>query len=69
MNRTSRKRPQRHDYESYEQLRGHLNDFVSACSFARLFKILKGLSPTVHLHSWTKELGGSSSIRSSKCRD
>jgi hypothetical protein len=69
MNRTSRKRPQRHDYESYEQLRGHLNDFVSACSFARLFEILKGLSPTVHLHSWTKELGGSSSIRSSKCRD
>ena len=32
-------------YESHDQLRGHLADFVSAYNFARRLKTLKGLTP------------------------
>jgi transposase InsO family protein len=32
-------------YESHDQLRQHLTDFVSAYNFARRLKALKGLTP------------------------
>lgn len=32
-------------YESHDQLRQHLSDFVAACNFARRLKTLKGLTP------------------------
>lgn len=32
-------------YETHDQLRMHLADFVSAYNFARRLKILKGLTP------------------------
>lgn len=32
-------------YESHEQLRQHLADFVSAYNFARRLKTLRGLTP------------------------
>ena len=35
----------RFHYDSHDQLRRHLNDFVSAYNFARRLKTLKGLTP------------------------
>jgi transposase-like protein len=32
-------------YQTHDQLRGHLNDFVSAYNFAKRLKTLKGLTP------------------------
>ncbi|RWG79810.1 MAG: IS481 family transposase, partial [Mesorhizobium sp.] len=32
-------------YESHDQLRGHLADFVAAYNFGRRLKTLKGLAP------------------------
>jgi hypothetical protein len=32
-------------YESHDQLRSHLSDFVAAHNFARRLKTLKGLTP------------------------
>jgi hypothetical protein len=46
MNRTVKKATvNRYHYDSHEQLRAHLADFVTAYNFARRLKILKGLSP------------------------
>src|ERR1043166_5566866 len=43
-------------YDSHEQLRAHLADFVTAYNFARRLKILKGLSPYEYIcNAWTKE--------------
>ena len=57
-------------YESHDQLRRHLVDFVSAYNFGRRLKTLKGSHPTSSsakygLHSRNASL----SVRSSKCRD
>lgn len=35
----------RHHYESHDQLRSHLADFITAYNFARRLKTLKGLTP------------------------
>jgi Integrase core domain len=57
-------------YETHDQLRTHLRDFVDAYNFARPLKTLRGLT---HMRSSAK-LGlpsrrDSQSARSSKCRD
>src|SRR5262249_53447729 len=45
-------------YDSHEQLRSHLADFVTAYNYARRLKILKGLSPYEYIcNVWTKEPG------------
>jgi hypothetical protein len=43
-------------YESHDQLRQHLADFVSAYNFGRRLKTLKGLTPYEFIcKAWTKE--------------
>ena len=47
MNRTIKDATvKRHFYESHEQLRSHLCDFVNAYNFARRLRTLKGLTRT-----------------------
>jgi transposase InsO family protein len=57
MNRTIKDATvKRYHYDSHDQLRGHLNDFVSAYNFARRLKTLKGLTPYEYIcKTWTKE--------------
>ena len=57
MNRTLKEATvRRYYYETHEQLRSHLADFVSAYNFARRLKTLKGLTPYEHIcHAWTKQ--------------
>src|SRR6266853_5745399 len=59
MNRTLKEATvNRYHYDGHEQLRAHLADFVTAYNFARLLKILKGLSPYEYIcNAWTKEPG------------
>jgi hypothetical protein len=46
MNRTIKDATvRRYHYESHDQLRRHLADFVTAYNFARRLKTLKGLTP------------------------
>ncbi|AQS86201.1 integrase [Acetobacter aceti] len=46
MNRTIRQATVKHfHYDSHEQLRTHLNDFMVACNFGRRLKTLNGLTP------------------------
>jgi transposase InsO family protein len=46
----------RYYYETHDQLRTHLGDFVTACDFARRLKTLKGLTPYEFICKlWTKE--------------
>ena len=46
MNRTIKEATvQRYHYDSHEQLRRHLDDFVDAYNFGRRLKTLKGLTP------------------------
>ena len=46
MNRTIKDATvRRYHYESHDQLRQHLADFVTAYNFARRLKTLKGLTP------------------------
>jgi transposase InsO family protein len=57
MNRTIKDATvKRHYYESHDQLRQHLGDFVSACNFGRRLKTLKGLTPYEFIcKRWTTE--------------
>jgi transposase InsO family protein len=57
MNRTIKEATvKRFYYETHDQLRSHLADFVSAYNFARRLKTLKGLTPYEHICKlWTKE--------------
>jgi transposase InsO family protein len=59
MNRTVKEATvNRYHYDSHEQLRAHLADFVTAYNFARRLKFLKGLSPYEYIcNAWTKEPG------------
>ena len=70
MNRTIKEATvQRFYYESHQQLRQHLADFVAAYNFGRRLKTLKGLTPFEYIcKSWTSQ-PERFSIRSSKCRD
>jgi transposase InsO family protein len=57
MNRTIKEATvKRFYYETHDQLRGHLADFVSAYNFAKRLKTLKGLTPYEHIcKAWTNE--------------
>ena len=57
MNRTIKEATvKRYYYESHDQLRSHLADFVTAYNFARRLKTLKGLTPYEYICTrWTKE--------------
>ena len=57
MNRTIKEATvKRYFYETHDQLRSHLVDFVTAYSFARRLKTLKGLTPYEFIcKCWTKE--------------
>lgn len=46
MNRTLKEATvRRYHYESHDQLRAHLSDFLDAYNFARRLKTLRGLTP------------------------
>ena len=46
MNRTIKEATvKRYHYETHDQLRQHLTDFVAAYNFARRLKTLRGLTP------------------------
>jgi transposase InsO family protein len=57
MNRTLKEATvRRYYYETHEQLRSHLADFVQAYNFARRLKTLKGLTPYEHIcQTWTNQ--------------
>src|ERR1700729_4454969 len=57
MNRTIKDATvKRHHYDSHDQLRTHLRDFVSAYNFARRLKTLKGLTPYEFVcKAWTSQ--------------
>jgi transposase InsO family protein len=57
MNRTLKEATvKRYYYETHDQLRSHLADFVTAYNFARRLKTLKGLTPYEYIcKTWSKE--------------
>jgi hypothetical protein len=57
MNRTIKESTvKRFHYESHDQLRGHLDSFISAYNFGRRLKTLKGLTPYEFIcKRWTSE--------------
>ena len=57
MNRTIKEATvKRFHYDSHEQLRIHLNDFMAAYNFGRRLKTLKGLTPYEYIcRVWTSE--------------
>jgi len=57
MNRTIKEATvKRFHYESHEQLRIHLGDFMAAYNFARRLKTLRGLTPYEYICKiWTSE--------------
>ena len=57
MNRTIKEATvKRFYYETHDQLRSHLADFVTAYNFAKRLKTLKGLTPYEYIcRLWTKE--------------
>lgn len=60
----------RFHYESHDQLRTHLADFMAAYNFARRLKTLSGLTPYEYIAKiWTQSQTGPSSIRSTRGRD
>jgi transposase InsO family protein len=59
MNRTIKEATvNRYHYDTHDQLRTHLADFVAAYNFGRRLKTLQGLSPYEYIcNIWTKEPG------------
>jgi transposase InsO family protein len=57
MNRTLKDATvKRYHYETHDQLRTHLTDFVTAYNFARRLKTLKGLTPFEYIcKAWTSQ--------------
>ena len=60
----------RFHYESHDQLRTHLADFLAAYNFARRLNTLNGLTP----YEYVRKVGPQSRIdssltRSTRCRD
>ncbi|QHC37342.1 IS481 family transposase [Komagataeibacter xylinus] len=57
MNRTIKEATvKRFHYDSHEQLRSHLNDFIAAYNFGRRLKTLKGLTPCEYICKiWTSD--------------
>jgi transposase InsO family protein len=71
MNRTIKEATvKRFYYETHDQLRQHLADFVMAYNFARRLKTLRGLTPYEFIcQQWEKNHHGSYIIRTIKARD
>lgn len=71
MNRTIKEATvKRFHYETPDQLRSHLADFVSAYNFAKRLKTLKGLTPYEAIcKAWTKSRNDSPSTQFIKCRN
>ncbi len=71
MNRTIKDATlRRFHYDSHNQLRTHLADFMAACTFARRLKTLGGLTTYEYICKvWTQEPEDSSSTQSTRCRD
>ena len=60
----------RFHYDTHDELRSHLADFVSAYNFAKRLKTLKGLTPYEYIcTAWTKDPERFTLNPSSKCRD
>lgn len=59
MNRTLKEATvKRYHYDSHDQLRAHLADFLAACNFAKRLKTLKGLAPHEHAcKRWSENPG------------
>jgi transposase InsO family protein len=57
MNRTIKDATvKRYHYQSHDQLRSHLGDFIAAYNFAKRLKTLKGLTPYEYIcKTWTNE--------------
>lgn len=57
MNRTIKEATvKRFHYESHDQLRSHLDDFIAAYNFARRLKTLSGFTPYEYIAKiWTSE--------------
>ena len=57
MNRTIKEATvRRYYYDSHEQLRSHLADFLTAYNFAKRLKTLKGLTPYEYIcKTWTEQ--------------
>jgi transposase InsO family protein len=57
MNRTIKDATvKRFHYDTHDELRSHLADFVGAYNFAKRLKTLKGLTPYEYIcRAWTKE--------------
>jgi hypothetical protein len=57
MNRTLKDATvRRYYYDTQDQLRGHLGDFLAAYNFARRLKTLRGLTPYEYICKiWTSE--------------
>ena len=71
MNRTIKEATaNRYHYETHDQLRQHLADFVTAYNFGRWLKTLRGLAPyEANVGPGRQSLSASSQIRSIKARD
>jgi transposase InsO family protein len=71
MNRTIKDATvKRYHYDSHEQLRQHLDDFISAYNFGRRLKTLKGLTPYEYICKiWTAEPQRFRLNPLHKCRD
>jgi hypothetical protein len=71
MNRTIKDATvKRFHYDTHDQLRSPLADFVSAYNFAKRLKTLKSLTPyDTSANAGLPSQNGSTSIRSTKCRD
>lgn len=59
MNRTIKEATvKRYYYETHDQLRQHLNDFLAAYYFARRLNTLRGLTPYEAIcRAWTEDSG------------
>ena len=71
MNRTIKEATvKRHHYDSHDQLRRHLQDFIEAYNFGRRLKTLKGLTPYEYsCNALFLNRIDSASIQSIKCQD
>jgi hypothetical protein len=57
MNRTIKEATvHRYHYDTHQQLRAHLDDFIAAYNFAKRLKILRGLIPYEYICKlWTQQ--------------
>jgi len=59
MNRTLKEATvKRYHYETHQQLKEHLSQFLAAYNFAKRLKTLKGLTPYEHISRWWQKQPG-----------